>query len=340
MKKSEIYRKTLTFSLRRLLLSAISLLCIFGLPVAAFLIVHAIAPENDAAAAIAASAAFVIGIIAACLISHFLSYLLEAGQIAMITEGVTEGAIPDNTYEAGKQKVKSRFATVAIYYVVTKAISGILRQVTNGLTKLTEKATKNNDTLKTIGSLINLIVSIILHYVSSCSLAWLFAHPEQSSFKSVCDGSVLYFQNWKTLLKNVGVILLIGILSLAIIFAPLTVGVHAVFDNESTGIHQLMDTIVSELKRIDTDESSDFIRDLDGDTLLWISCAVIAFAIWLVIHNTFIEPYILIGVLQNYIRAAEENPPRLDVYGKLCNISSKFKNAFARSREEVPAAGM
>ena len=53
------------------------------------------------------------GIVALILISRFISYALKAGQIAMMTRGVSEGELPDNVIKEGRRVVKERFATAA-----------------------------------------------------------------------------------------------------------------------------------------------------------------------------------------------------------------------------------
>jgi hypothetical protein len=50
-------------------------------------------------------------------------------------------------------------------------------------------------------------------------------------FKATCEGAVLYFKNWKTLIKNMGRVLGLGLISLLVIGGVLGVGYYALFSN-------------------------------------------------------------------------------------------------------------
>lgn len=332
MTNAQIYKRTLSLSLYRLLISLLCALLVVGLPVVVFFITHSM----ETVCIIASSAAFIGGCIAAGVISHYMGHLLKAGQIAMMAKGVADGQLPDNVLEGAKSAVKDRFITVSAFYVIEKLIRGVTNQVTSGVSKVTESissATKN-DTAETIGSIINILVSIVMKYVCACSLAWVFIHPDENAFKLVCDGAVVYFQNWKALLKNVGKVLLITVLSFAIVCVPLTV----VFDAALTaqdGLVEMLDQGAVVVNQELAEEGEESSSDLDGETILMIISFVIALAIWASIHTTLVQPYIQVSVLATYINAAKANPPQVDVYGKLCGISKKFSEAFQKSKEPV-----
>lgn len=325
-----IYKKTFGFSLRRILLSLISLVLIVGLPVAAYYIAG-----QDNAGLIAGGMTFVVLLILVGIANHFLGYVLEAGQVAMIAEGVQNDTLPGNVYSAGKAAVKSRFATVAIYYAVTGLIRGITRQITSGVSKLTDAVSGDNNTVKAIGGLIELIVSIVLYYVNKCCLAWVFLHPDQNAFKSTCDGAVLYFQNWKALLGNVGKVLLVMLLTLAIIAAPIAVGLHSATVS-SPALMETAEAINADLNEALQKSENGKTGPVDTATMIWIVCGVIALVVWGILYSTLIAPFVLVLVLKGYIKAANENPPKVDVYGKLCKLSAKFKKCFTKSGETVP----
>ena len=76
------------------------------------------------------------GIIVLAIFLKFISYKLKAGQIAMMTRGITEGKLDGNVIEEGKKAVKQRFKTVAAYFVLTRLIKGIFHQLEKGVTRL------------------------------------------------------------------------------------------------------------------------------------------------------------------------------------------------------------
>ena len=87
----EIYRKTLRFSVMRLLVTILGIFIIVALPLATFLIT---AGMSEVACAVATFVAFIVGIVVFALIIRYCGYLFTAAQVAMITEGVSKGRFP------------------------------------------------------------------------------------------------------------------------------------------------------------------------------------------------------------------------------------------------------
>ena len=103
MNNKEIYQKTLTFSIRRLLWDMASLAVIILLAAAGFFLAEKLANAGLIGLAIGV----VVGIIAVAIVSHFISYVFKAGQIAMMTEGIATGKLPADVYATGKKSSKS-----------------------------------------------------------------------------------------------------------------------------------------------------------------------------------------------------------------------------------------
>ena len=326
MTNAQIYRKTLPIALLRMLLCFAVFLVTAALPVIAFLLT--INGERNVCV-IATSVALIVGIVILCLAGRYLGYLFKAGQIAMITKGVTEGELPEHIVEAGKEAVKSRFGTATVYFFLRSAISTITSQLTKGLSAAGaaigslggESGKKAGGA---VGDAIGIAVAVVLEYVNYCCLGWVFHNPKQSSFHSTCDGAVLYFQNWKTLLKNAAKILGITLLSFVLIGGSLTLLSHTIIA-PMQGLGQLMDFVAQ-------------AAEVDGAMAEWIVAAVFGVICWLIVHSALVEPYILVSVLRKYMEAAEQNPPKVDVYEKLCGLSKKFKDLLGKAQTEEGAA--
>jgi electron transport complex protein RnfE len=194
-------------------------------------------------------------------------------------------------------------------------VFGIMIAVVNKLTD----GDKKNDTVDTIASLISIGIAVVLEYVNYCSLAWVFHKKEQNAFKSTCDGAVIYFQNWKTLLANVGKILGITVLSLIVICLPLIVGGAFVF----IGVEPIALFC----------EAIDAAFELELGTVGMMSAVVIGIMLWSGLHGAFVKPYIMVSVMRGYIAAGEANPPKVDIYGKLSDMSKSFKKALGKAQE-------
>lgn len=134
MDNMAVYKKTLGFSLRRLGWDVLSVLILCALCVAGFMIGET-ASENGL---IGLLIGLVIGVAILVVLLRWVSYKYKAGQIAMMTRGVTEGALPDDVISEGKKVVKERFATVAAFFAVTGVIKGVFNEISRVITKVGE----------------------------------------------------------------------------------------------------------------------------------------------------------------------------------------------------------
>ena len=255
-----------------------------------------------------------------------------AGQVAMITEGVATGELPEDTYAAGKRAVRNRFATASVYYGLWSVTRAITNEISSGMNALARGIDGDNKegAASIIAAIISTIVSVVLEYLNYCSLGWVFLHNEQSAFKSTCDGAVICFQNWKTLMKNSAKVIAITIVSLALIggaffgVAYLTLG--------------SIEPLTSVLSQIDATATFEDGTAVPAGTSLIVLCAVIALVLWSGIHGAFVKPCILVSVMRRYIEAGRADTPQVDVYEKLSGMSKGFKKALDRAGEEAPSA--
>ena len=312
MKNTKIYAKILQFSFWKMLFTLLGVLAMIVLP----MIAGALTYKNMSVFAVAVIAALIAGIVINFLLSRYASYMLTCGQIAMIERGLTTGEMPKDVFKAGKEAVKERFATANVYFVLKGITSSITHEITSVVNKLTDS---KNDAVSTVTGLISLGIAVILEYVNYCSLAWVFHKKEQNAFKSTCDGAVIYFQNWKTLLANVGKILGITVVSLIVLCIPLIVGSVVLF----VAVEPLAVFC----------EAVDAVFELELGTVAMMASLVIGIMLWIGLHGAFVKPYIMVSVMRGYIAAGEANPPKVDIYGKLSDMSKSFKKALGKAQE-------
>ena len=91
MKNSEIYRRTLKFSVMRLVRTILCVIMLVALPLITF-VATGLAGLDEVVQLAATGVAFIVALIAFYLIAHYGGYLLTAGQVAMITEGVARAS--------------------------------------------------------------------------------------------------------------------------------------------------------------------------------------------------------------------------------------------------------
>ena len=315
MTNKEIYKKTLVFSIKRLLIDSVGVLLLAVLCAIGFILLD----KTVNMGILGLFIGLIVGIIVLAIISHFISYALKAGQIAMMTRAITEGELPENVYAEGKAIVKKRFATVAAYYAVTNVIKGIFNQLGKGITAVGEMV--GGDTGSNIGSAISSAIQVLVAYLCDCCLGWVFYREGQSSAKATCEGAVLFFRHGKTLAKNIGRIFGMGIVSL--------LAIGGVFTGISYGIFSLMPNAFTVLANKVTELSANGENNIPGfltdpNMLMLFSAIVIGVIFWTIIHGAFVRPFILTGVLRNYIESGKNDIPSESSFSMLDSKSPKF----------------
>lgn len=312
MDNKEIYKRTLTFSLRRFLWDLGSIIVLVVFTAAGFVVADKLSGNG----LIGLLVGMVIAIIAIAIASHFISYVFKAGQIAMMTKGVTEGKLPEDVYGEGKKIVKERFLTVAAYYAVTSAIKGIFNQLGRAITSVGESV--GGDAGGTIGSTISSIIQTIVRYLCDCCLGWVFYRKDESSVKATMEGAVLFFKHGKTLAKNLGRVFGMGILSFLLIggaFFGITYLVTMAFPDA-----------FAELARMIAESGEDvpeFFTTAQG--VMLSVAAIIGVVMWSILHSVFVRPFVLVGVLRNYIESGKSEKISEKDFDELDKKSSKFK---------------
>ena len=299
----ELFVKTLPFVWAKLIVQAIALvvggLLIWG---GIFLL------SRNTAMGLVTLIFIVIGASVYMLIVRYMGYLIKAGHIAVLTEAVTTGVIPDNQVEYGKNKVKERFATSSVFFVLDKLIRGAVKQVQKGLTKLVGGIAGAVPQLGPLVNFANALIGTVLGYVDECVIGWIFHNDkEQSAWKGAADGVVIYFQNWKKILGN----------------AAITVAITWVI---TFVVGYIISMIFGAIMPS--------VSGLGGFAVLILGLLV-AFSL----KAAFIDSYVLVRMLHTFMTVAPTTEIKFDLYNKLSGMSRSFKNIFSKiPKDEVSNA--
>ena len=315
MDNKSIYKKTIGFSLWRVLWDLLATVVFFGFVAAGFVIADKAANQPWIGLAVGA----VLGGICSWLILHFVAYTYKAGQIAMMTEGVTTGKLPDDTIAAGKKVVKERFATVTAYYFVTGAIKGIFNQIGAGITAVGQVV--GGDTGGSIGSAISGIINTIIAYLCDCCLGWVFYRKDEKATKATLEGAAIFFKHGKTLIKNLGRIFGISLISFLVIggiFFGITYLILQAVPDAMAGLSNALVEIAYE-------DGSAVPEIITNTTYLGLICSgIVGVVMWSILHSTFVRPFILVGVLRNFINSGKDEKITEGDMAELDKKSSKF----------------
>ena len=311
-----IYKKTIIFSVHRLLWDIASFIVFFIICAVAFFIAESTTNKGLIGLAIG----LIIGIIFLAVVMRYISYSYKAGQIAMMTKGIVEDKLPEDTLTSGKQIVKKRFTTVAAYFAVTNVIKGIFSQIGNAITSVGQAIGGDNG--NAIGSTISSIIQTIVNYLCDCCLGWVFYREDEKSSKATCEGAVLFFKHGKTLAKNLGRVFGMGILSFIVIAGIITGISFLICQLFPDFFSQLSAEIIEAAARAETELPSFFS---DVNSVMLIFSAIIGISLWSMIHSAFIRPFVLVGVLRNYINSGIDHIPTEESFKELDAKSTKFK---------------
>ncbi|MBD5499510.1 MAG: hypothetical protein HDR11_17480 [Lachnospiraceae bacterium] len=303
MKATDVYLKTMKFVWLKLALGGVIFL-ISAITMFLFLWIGSLSGSGGGVAIALCLWAILIGGVFT-FAERYIGYMLKAGHVAMVTTAVTTGTLPENQLEAAKSMVKERFATANVYFVVDRLVSGAVSQLQRGLQKVEDLLGKIPG-VSVIVSFAQLFVHIALNYIDECCLGYTFLHREQSAFKSAADGVVIYFQNWKALLKNAAVTTLIVMgISLVAWLLPFLIFV---------GLFSLLH-------------------------IHWIFAFILALIIAAIIKSSFVDSYMMVKMMVSYMQVAPSTEITFDLYDKLCKLSAKFRNLFNKGQQEQQQYG-
>lgn len=314
MNNKEIYKKTLTFSVRRLLWDIASFVIIILVAAAGFFLAEKLADKGLIGLAIGV----VIGIIIVAIVSHFISYVFKAGQIAMMTQAIADGKLPDDVWGAGKKIVKERFLTVAAYYAVTNVIKGIFNELGKAITSVGQAI--GGDTGGTVGSAISGVIQTIVSYLCDCCLGWVFYRKDEKATKATLEGAVLFFKHGKTFAKNMGRVFGMGAVSLLII-GGVFFGIFYLIAGAFPGAWE---AIANEVANLATEGEGAVNFLADAGNVRLVMAGIGALVMWGMIHGAFVRPFVLVGVLRNYIESGKSEKISEEDMKKLDGKSKKF----------------
>ena len=318
MTNKEIYSKTLSFSVFRLLYDILAFAALAALAIGGFFIAEMTINSGLIGLGIGA----LVGIIAVAIMLRYISYTFKAGQIAMMTEAITTGELPDDVVGAGRKVVRDRFATVGIFFAATGVVKGIFNELGRAISGVGKAV--GGDTGETIGSVISSAVSVVVAYLCDCCLGWIFYRKDVNAAKATCEGAVLFFKHGKTLAKNLGRVFGMGLVSL--------VAIGGVFSGIFYFIAAQFPSFFNELASIiATDAESSVAMFLSDPTHLSIAAAVLGGVIvWSIIHGAFVRPFVLTGVLRNYLESGMADVPSEAAFSMLDGKSKKFAELHAQ----------
>ena len=238
------------------------------------------------------------------IIMNYVGYLIKAAHVAVISEAVTTGQIPENMVETGKNMVKERFVETNVYLVLDKLVSGAVKQLQKAVGSV-GNALDFIPGMSNITSILQTFIGISLGYVDECCLGYSFLQKDKGAFEAGCDGVVIYFQNAKHLLKNAAVTTIVVLLSTFLAWIVPFILLSVIFSA------------------------------LEWNMMIAFILSVI---ISICIKVAFVDSYMLVKMMFSYMEVAPQTQISFDLYEKLCKLSNSFKKLWQKAKAQVSAA--
>ena len=144
----------------------------------------------------------VAGGFAARILREYVLYLLRAGHVAVITEIIARGSLPEGISQTqwGSEKVKTYFKEVSVLALIDQLVKGIIRSLNRTLFNVMTMLPIPG--MEGVSRVAQKVVDFSLTYIDESILAYTFRTKNENVYEAAKSGIILYCQAWKGLLKN------------------------------------------------------------------------------------------------------------------------------------------
>ena len=319
MTNFQVYKKTLPFSFLQFLVDMLALAVVLGASTIGFFIMN-----SADLALVGLLVGLIVGALITIPINIFLANRVKAAQISMMTKGVTVGELPEHTVKAGFDSLKGRFGRITGFYFITRAIKAIFNQLARTINKIGTAV--GGDVGNGVTSAINSAIEIVIGYLCDCCMGWILFREDVSMARAGCEGAAIFFKNGKTLIRNIGRIFGIGFLSLVVIGGAFFGVFFLIFNQFPTMFVTFRDEIVKAITSADGTVPEFLENPL---TLMIIVAAIGGLIMFGILHSVFIRPFILVGVLRNFMAVGQKELPTEADFAEIAKKSPKFAKLHA-----------
>ncbi len=243
------------------------------------------------------------------LARNYVLYMIKAGHVAVITELINKGSLPEGVgqVEYGKKIVTGLVKEVSVLFVVDQLVSGILRAVNRAVVTVAEILPIPG--LDALARAANAVINLSVTYIDESILSYSFSRPKDSVWESAKRGVILYAQNWKPILKAAVALAIVNFLAFVVLLVVLLIPFGPLALMAKTG----------------------------GMKFFWFATAVVlAWCVKLAVVN----PFSLIAMILTYNKAIAGQEPNREWEAKLESLSAKFRELKEKAKPAAaPAAG-
>ena len=310
----QIYKKLMPLYLVGFLIDLVAIAILIGGATAGFFV----GGEGDNAL-IGLVIGLLVGAVLVVIYHIFVGNLFHSAVVAMMQKAIVRGEIETPVIANGLRMAKSRFSSITGFFFISSAIRGAFRQIGRVITGVGRRF--GGDAGQAVGSILDSAVQTLIGYLSDCCLAWVFYRENLSMGKAALEGAAIFFKHGKTFAQNAGRIFGMGLLSLLVIGGALF-GISYAIVYFNPNLIQLLATEIGNAMASTEGGAPDFLTN--PTTLGLITSAIGALIIWSPLHALFVKPFILIGVMKNFMKTGMENLPTAQEIGDVTSRAPKL----------------
>src|SRR5690625_3823168 len=141
------------------------------------------------------------------LIERYFLYMVKTGHVAVITELLQEGKIPEGKgmIAYGKDQVTSSFGAANVAFLLDNMVHAAVRQIQRWILRIAN-IFKFIPGSQYLFGIINAIMAVALNYIDEAIMSYIFLKKRkdetQNVWRSATDGVILYAQSWKGMIKG------------------------------------------------------------------------------------------------------------------------------------------
>ena len=266
----------------------------------------------------------VVGGVLAFLFSAFVGNIFHAAAIAITEKALLENTVDKPVVSNGLKLAKSRFGSITGFFFLSSGIKAAFRQLGRAITGF--GGAVGGQAGSSVGGAIDSAIQSLVGYLSDCCLAWVFYRSDSPMGKSAVEGCAIFFRSGKTFARNAGRIFGISFASFIVIGGALF-GLYYLLTYLNPGmLKPLTDTFAG----FADDQGNPLPEFFTNPYLLGILAAGLAALInWSIFHTAFVKPFILVGVMRNFLKTGLEQAPTEAEVEHVKSISpriSRFEN--------------
>ncbi len=237
---------------------------------------------------------------------RYLLYLVTGGHIAVMTELLKNGSLPEGKSQIafGRERVKELFVDMSILFGLDQLIKGTLNAIQNRIIRASSLLPLPGGFRK-VAKLITEILKRSLIYVDEAILSYAIYRGEKGVWTSARHGVILYAQSYKPILKTAALSWALGKLFLFLAFIVfMAVGIGLLL---ALGINHIIAQAI---------------------------VVGVALSAAYALEQVVFEPFALAYVLVTYYYSIAGTVPDPEWDQRIQSVSDSFKKLVGKAREE------